>query len=295
MNLMEAYAEFMLNLKANGVTEKTQGWYGMLKIALSSLGVTDLESVTRQDMRHCVIAIQDKYSSESTVGGYKRQLHKFWKWASEEYGIPNPMAGIKYPSMPKPHPKAMDKEDFLKMFHATERSVMGARDRAILVFMLDTGCRRGGVCGLKVGDVLIEQGVAIVTEKGNKTRKVYFGVETAEYLRTWAQVREPSEWFFYAMQDGRHGKQLTGNGLYLLFRRLAQKGGVKGAHNPHSVRHRFAISSIDGGGEMAVISKIMGHARVTTTIDHYLIFTEKELGEQHAKFSPVKKLDLKRK
>jgi site-specific recombinase XerD len=289
---MEAYAEFMLNQRANDLAPKTLKWYGMLKIVLSSLGITELERVTRRDMRHCVIAIQEKHPNESTSGAYKRQLHKFWKWASEEYGISNPMHGIKYPAMPKPHPKAMSKADLKRMIYATEHSVMGARDRAMLLFTYDTGCRRGGVCDLKTENLRIDEGVAIVTEKGNKTRKVYFCKDTAEFLRTWDRVRQHSEWFFYSMQGGRHGTHLTGHGMYLLFRRLAKKGGVKGAFNPHSLRHRFAIDSIDGGGEMAVVSKIMGHARVSTTIDHYLIFTEKELGDLHDKFSPVKKMNI---
>jgi len=291
MRLMEAYDEFMLSQRANDLKPKTLKWYGMVGNTLRGLGITDLERVTRRDMRQCVIAIQEKYPNESTSGAYKRQLHKFWKWAAEEYGIPNPMHGIKYPSMPKAHPRAMDIADFKRLFNATERTVMGARDRAILLFMLDTGCRRGGVCDLKAEDVRIDEGVAIVTEKGNKTRKVYFSPFTATYLRTWAQVRQRSEWFFYSMQGGRHGTHLTGHGMYLLFRRLARKGGVKGVFNPHSLRHRFAIESIKNGGEIAVISKIMGHARTSTTSDHYMSFTEKELGDLHAKFSPVEKLN----
>lgn len=283
----------MLNQKANGLTAKSLEWYGsLLAIALSSFGDKDIEAITSHDLRHYVVALQDKYTSESTVSAYKRQLHKFWKWASDEYGIPNPMRGIRYPPMPKSKPKALDFEDFKRLFAATGRSVMGARDRAILLFLLDTGCRAGGLCGLRVGDVRITDRLAIVTEKGNKTRKVYFTESTAHYLNTWAQMREPSEWFFYSMREGSAPDALTVSGLYQVLRRLARKAKIHGKFNPHGIRHLFAKEYLLEGGDLATLSKIMGHARTSTTSDHYLIFTEQELGQKHEEFSPVKKLNL---
>ncbi len=83
---------------------------------------------------------------------------------------------------------------------------------------------------------------------------------------------------------------LTRNGLYQVLRRMARRAGVKGRFNPHSLRHTFAREYIRAGGDLATLSKLLGHRDVSTTVSHYAVFTDREIAEKHEKYSPARKL-----
>ncbi|MCP4544716.1 MAG: tyrosine-type recombinase/integrase, partial [Chloroflexi bacterium] len=68
---------------------------------------------------------------------------------------------------------------------------------------------------------------------------------------------------------------------------IIKNTGVTGAHNPHSFRHRFAINFLSSGGDIGVLSKLMGHTSVVVTIRWYGRFAFEELQEQHEKHSLV--------
>jgi hypothetical protein len=152
------------------------------------------------------------------------------------------------------------------------------------MFVLDTGCRAAGLCGLRVGDLDIPGRRAFVTEKGNKTRAVIFTSLTAKLLRDWIRIRETGPNVFYNM---RTLKALTTSGLYQLFVRLGKEAGVKGHCHPHSFRHLFATSYLLRGGDIATLSKLLGHRDISTTLNNYISFTDRETRDKHEKYSPV--------
>ena len=57
--------------------------------------------------------------------------------------------------------------------------------------------------------------------------------------------------------------------------------------NPHSFRHAFAREYLLRGGDLASLSRLMGHASVEVTASFYAVFLVSELQEKHAKFSPI--------
>lgn len=45
------------------------------------------------------------------------------------------------------------------------------------------------------------------------------------------------------------------------------------------------------GGDMGTLADVMGHAEVSTTWAAYAVFTQDELQQRHARYSPIGKLD----
>lgn len=113
------------------------------------------------------------------------------------------------------------------------------RDRAILAFLLDTGCRAGGVVALKIADVDLVEKRAFVTEKGDKTRVVIFTSFTADCLRAWLEERQSGAPTFF---HSRTLEPLTPSGLYQVLRRLGQQARVKGRF------HTFAREYLRNNG-----------------------------------------------
>lgn len=281
-SLNSALADFLLAQEADGSSKSTLRWYRSILQAFASVtGEKTLKEIAAGDIRRYLVELRQKEFSDATISAHNRALHKFWAWASQEYGIINPMRNIKYPAKQQPKPRAAALEDLQKMYAAA-----GTRDRAIIAFMLDTGCRAGGVCTLHTENLDIDEKRAIVTEKGNKTRVVLFTEFTAEQLKLWQAERKPVTAFFHS--DSL--EELTTSGLYQALRRLARRANVTGRFNPHALRHTFAREYIKKGGDLPTLAKLLGHREISTTVDHYVLFTNSELREAHEKYSPAGRL-----
>ncbi len=170
-------------------------------------------------------------------------------------------------------------------------SVKGIRDRAILAFLTDTGCRAGGLLTLRLDDLDLTAGKALVSEKFDKSRVVPFTPYTAELLRQWLAVRPPeAPTVFCSLGPNQYARPLYMSGLHHLLERLKLKAGVTGRINPHSFRHGFAREHLKNGGDLATLARLMGHSNVSVTAEFYAVFTEEELADKHAQFSPMRSL-----
>lgn len=291
MRISSAVAEFLLHSEAEGLSKSTLTWYRSILGRFAEQHAASLRDVTAHEVRTYLVSLRRSEYSESTVSAHTRALHRFWSWAADEYRIHNPMRTIKYPKMLQPTPRAAALGDVKLMLEATGDDAIGARDRAMIIFMLDTGARAGGVVGLKVEDVLLDDRLALVTEKGNKTRGVVYSTLTAAVLATWQDHRLPDvKPYFYSSRTLDH---MTSSGLYQVMKRLARRAGVQGKFNPHALRHAFAREYIRNGGDLATLSKLMGHRDVSTTVNHYIIFSQAELKNAHNRFSPARRLSDK--
>jgi len=305
MNLSHATEDFLLAKRADGLAEKTIKWYvSNLGQFLAVFGDRPVKEVTTRQLREYIVEFQSQdhaYQdapqkppqgggvSPDTVEARKRALHSFFSWCATEYSIDNPMKGIKRKKH-KPRPKAMHPRDFVKLFDATLDNVAGIRDRALLAFIADTGCRLGGALGLTMSDLMMKQGRAVVTEKGSKPRMVYFTLVASRFIYKWLEVRETdSQHVFISLESG---EQLSEWGAYEILKRLKARSGVTGKINPHSMRHHFARQYLMNGGDLVSLARLMGHADIKTTADAYAIFSDDELSEFHHKYGGIADLDI---
>jgi integrase len=139
------------------------------------------------------------------------------------------MDGVKLPKNGRRAPKGITLEDLQKLLRAAEESMCPERDRALLLFLADTGCRVGGLVGLTLADLNVRRRWALVTEKFNKSRSVFFSEVTAEALRDWLEVRLEwdigGDWVFLSHHGGG---QLMFYGVNQLLTRLKERGGAEG-------------------------------------------------------------------
>lgn len=287
ISIESAVAEFLLSCAAEGLADSTIRWYrSILGRYADRFKVVSADQMTPHEVRQYLVAMRNLEYSPDTVDDVTRALHRFWKWTALEYEVKNPMRSIRYPAQPKAKkPKAVSLDTVIAMFNAASTGLNPVRDRAIIAFALDTGCRAGGICTVLASDVDIAQRKAIVIEKGSKTRSVPFTKVTAALLQDWLDARAPADVLFYSSDTW---EALRPNSLYLLFKRIAKRAGVKGRFNPHGFRHLFGKEYIKAGGDIVTLARIMGHDSVDTTADHYAIFTNDEIAEAHERFSPVK-------
>jgi integrase/recombinase XerD len=145
---------------------------------------------------------------------------------------------------------------------------LALRDRALLLFLYNTGARAQEVADLRVEHLdLGEHPLVRLHGKGDKWRTCPLWHETAQLLRSLLGSVEgppaPSTAVFSAK-----GRPLTRFGIYKVVRRHAS--GLDDPRtdrtiSPHVFRHSAAVAMLEAGVEVNVIRGWLGHADLTTT------------------------------
>lgn len=285
-DIEQALEEFIQAKNADGLAASSLKWYrSMLKTFTQEHAHAPAAAITANQIRAHMVTRRALYSPAS-YSDLSTALQAFWSWVAREYRIYNPMDNIRRVKPPAPEPRAITPADFRRMFDAAGAGTIGVRDRAMLAFLADTGARAGGVVSLTLDRLCIEQGYAIVIEKGDKPRRVVFTQAVGGLLQHWLAVRaSDAQSVFLSMNDGA---PLTYWGVYLALRRLKDKAGVTGRANPHSFRHGFARAYLESGGDAVTLARLMGHTNVDTTAAFYAVFAPYELAAFHERHSPLR-------
>jgi site-specific recombinase XerD len=285
--LSDAIDEFLLARRADGLSENTLGWYSsLLSTFRAQFDDPDVASVSTAALRRYIVHLRESDYAPDTIYAHIKALHALFKWLAEEYEIKNPMKHIAYPKQPPTHqPKRAQDSDIVRMLAVCGEDAQGVRDRAIIGFLTDTGCRAAGLVGLTLEHLNLEHRRAYVREKGQKWRMVFFSAATAAFLEAWLAMHEPGlDVVFY---NTHLSSPLTVSGLYQITRRIARAAGVEGPVNPHAFRHRFGVQFMLSGGDSGVLQQIMGHSDVQTTISRYGQMSDQQLAAAHRKVKPL--------
>lgn len=291
--LSEAIQTFLLDQQAGLNSSKTVKWYTSLLTAFDDyMGEKLLTQITTDDLRLYTVHLKGRDLTDNSVIGHVTALRAFWTWAAREYDIANPARNLKKPRRPIPQPRAITPEDFGRLWQATfdvvGEEIAGIRDRCMLALLGDTGIRLGGLISLTVPNLLIDESCLIVTEKGNRPRKVFYSRFTGHHLKAWLEVRhdlKPTH--VHLLTSMRYSGPLTDSGVSQALKRLAIRGDVKGKCNPHSFRHGLAREWLKNGGDAIRLSQQMG-AKVDTIAQYYALFFNDERAAAHEEHSPLK-------
>jgi len=144
---------------------------------------------------------------------------------------------------------------------------LALRDRALVLFLYNTGARAQEVADLRAGHLdLGEHPRVRLHGKGDKWRTCPLWHHTAELLSALASsgpALGPDAAVFTA-----HGQPLTRYGIYKIVRRHA--AGLDDPRtgrriSPHTFRHTAAVHLLEAGVEVNVIRGWLGHADLSTT------------------------------
>ena len=308
MQLSQAIESLLLATKANGRSPETiKDYEEKLRHLLDALGDVSVETITVHDLRGYVAAQQERtlaYKSDNpppgalspfTVAGRVRVLKRLFNFLIDDEVLEtNPARRIHFPKPKRGAPKGIVHGDLLILLKSTlNGGILDLRDRAIMLFLADTGCRVGGLCGLRMDDVNLAELQAVVTEKGEKTRVVNFVEMTADALRAWLAARPEvtSDALFLSMNRwGQFKGPLTRITVARMLNRRAENAGIEGKVNPHSFRHAFARDFLMSGGDLGSLCDIMGHSSVLVTKEFYGVLTASELRSKHRQHSPITQL-----
>ena len=149
-----------------------------------------------------------------------------------------------------------------------ERTKLGARNYALLLFLYNTGARVDEAAHLDVGDITWGLSAAVrLSGKGNKVRYCPLWPNTAEVLKRLIGPRAPQERVFL----NRLGRPLTRFGIYSLVTRAVGTAAktvpslVTKRVSPHCIRHASACHLLRAGVDINTIRAWLGHVSLATT------------------------------
>jgi len=148
---------------------------------------------------------------------------------------------------------------------------LSLRDRALLLFLYNTGARVQEVAELKVANLELDDPPRVhLHGKGDKWRVCPLWADTAELLRSLLTQRGIGDQRERPVFLSHHGQALTRFGIYKLVRRhtrhLALATGADAHHvSPHSLRHSTAVHLLESGVEPNAIRAWLGHVSLETT------------------------------
>lgn len=188
----------------------------------------------------------------------------------EMLAVAERVAAIPMKRVPPPETRFLEREEIQALFAALPtQGAQALRDRALLLFLYNTGARVQEVADLRVGDLELAASPRVrLHGKGDKWRMCPLWEDTAQQLRRLLDQREtrtPDAKVFAS----RQGRPLTRFGIYKLVRRhtrqleraTTQRRGI----SPHVFRHTVAVHLLEAGVEPNVIRSWLGHVSLDTT------------------------------
>lgn len=298
ITLEAAVQEFLAGV-AGEVSESTREWYGRcLSSFVEYVGRdVDLAAISAGDIRSYRAKLlkpradprrpkaTPKPMSIYSVHGRQRAVRRLFSWLVEE-GVLGENVALAVPlvRLPMTPPKAAADDDLGRLLE--QLPAEGVRDRAVILFLIDTGCRVGGLCSVTLDSLDLPHRCAVVTEKGSRSRRVYFTALTAEVIGLYLAVRPAAK--TDALFVSAKGGGLTPAGVRMLLERIGERAGVKGRVNAHSFRHAFARNFLRNGGNLAVLGRLLGHSPGSpVTAKFYAVFDDREIQEFHDRYSPL--------
>ena len=289
-DLADQIREFLIDREARGLSELTLVWYrqqlGHLRAFLIGRGVTAVEHLTPSLLRSYLIEFQKTHNAGGTHGAY-RAARAFLNWyASETDGWQNPIVKVRAPKVPKRLLEPVDLDDLKVMLSTCERRTFaGDRDKALMLFLLDSGCRRAEMCALSVGDVNLASGAVLVRSgKGGSWHTAFVGAKTRRSLVAYLRHLPDRDGGPPLWLDER-GKRLSFTALRAILVRRARAAGVP-PPSPHAFRRGFALAALRNGCDLITLQRLLGHSSLAV-VSRYLKQVATDLAAAHKRTGPV--------
>lgn len=292
MQSSELVGLFLASKRAAGLSARTVEWYdGQLRWFfgwLEAAGVSGESWLQPSTVRAALAAENGRVEageiSAHTLEARYRALSAFFswlrEWLREERGCAvDPMRGVKRPKTPKKTPRRTTVDQVNQLLAAIPEAGdwVDLRDRLAILLLFWLGLRRSEVVGLHAADFdMGRRQVVIRGAKGDKDRILPFPPVVGAALLSYAMSRPPQEEGLFLSASGWRNVRgkLTANGLRQMVHRRCADAGLPPL-NPHSFRHGLAMAMLnEGGADLAVVSRMLGHSSVTVTRRFYADYTD---------------------
>ncbi len=229
----------------------------------------DAESVTTADIRAWLAQMSRNGLSPRSLRRKTQATRAFFRWIQKQGLISkNPASEVQLPKIGRKLPefvREQEMEDLLDTPILGGDPTLNIRNKLIVNILYSCGIRRDELAKITDADVDFHAKEIRVHGKRDKTRIIPVADELLADIREWQTIRD-GMYTFPAPAPlicSKRGK-LSGKAIYEIVHKLLITTGAT-HKSPHSLRHTFATSLLNGGAEINSVKELLGHASLQST------------------------------
>ena len=289
--ILEIAKGFRIDRKSRNVSKNTLKFYGVefgrfLQFC-EPKNLQMIQEITPSILREYLLHLEATGRNPGGIHAGYRAIKSLFIWYENEIEPKdwhNPIRKVRAPKLSIKVIEPVPMETVKRLVASCDGTrETDTRDRAMILFLLDTGARAFEACGADLNDLDLINGDLIIRHgKGDKQRMVMIGKRTRQEVRRYLRSRNdncPALWITGS------GERLTYEGLNQILRRRAQYAEVK-KPGLHDFRRAFALNCLRNGMDIFTLQKLMGHADLSV-LRRYLAQNTEDLRQAHATASPV--------
>jgi site-specific recombinase XerD len=282
---------FLLDRRTQGLSLATVKFYrdklDQFLEYCESQALTQVGEITPDFLRRFVLAYAETHNPGGVHAAF-RTVRAFLYWIENEEIMPpewkNPIRKVKAPKVGLDPISPVSLEEVAAMIATCQGGTFpGDRDKAVLLFLLDTGLRAKEFYNLDLSDLELASGAVLVRAgKGHKPRTVFIGRRTRRAIRAYFRQRQDNSPALWVSVFGDRFRYTT---LREILRRRAKLSGIP-TPSPHDFRRACALGMLRNGGDLISIQRILGHSGLSV-LSRYLAQNAGDLGIVHEKTGVV--------
>ena len=293
------YIEVYLKEKAAFAPGTLENYRAALQCAATVFGEMKMEDITNLTVKQYINDLQangknqfnGKPLAHKTILKHYIVLHALFENAVENEVIEvSPMQKMKRPKPRKDEtpkePVVYTESEVQYIYKCLDNEPL--KWKALVMFAIDSGCRRGEIIGLKWSEIDFKtgkvnicrnaqytagKGTYISTPKNHKNRVIYLNRPVLTVLAEWKRQQAllhfgqgiPLNGFCFTQDNG---EMMNPQAPTSYLTRFGKKYNLPGIH-PHALRHTMATLSIANGADIVSISEKLGHSEPSITLNVY--------------------------
>lgn len=273
---MLALKDYELHLLENEIRPNTKKNYMNTLKQLNAF----LEQNTFDLDKESLIRFKDHLKNDEYASGKKYKLKTinqkivainiFLNWMESENRVSSGLTLKLYKAQTKEHRESINEAEYKRLIqHATTEEM-----RLFILLIGNTGVRITEACSIRATDL---NSKLIIIENKGKERAIAIPQFLKKKLKRYVEENSITDEIFYKVQGTYRASLKT----------IAGKAKInKEKVYPHSIRHYFAKSFLDKGGDSTVLQQLLGHENIATTTIYTKLNTN-ELGQQFSKIKNI--------
>ena len=269
---------YLVTKKIAGLSMKSLYLYNIVLSDFFNTVQKEQEKITANDIKVYLYKYQSEHNiSNRTLDSKRTIICTYFAWlASEDYIPKNPAINITPIKYERKHKKPMSQIELEKIRLACKTK----REKAIVEMLYSTGCRVSELEHLDISDVNFETKEVMLFGKGNKHRVSYLNAKAEVALKDYLNERTDDNTALF-VYDRKPYSRFKKSGIELMIRKIMERTFDVSTHvTPHVFRHTTASVALNRGMNIVDVSKLLGHAKVETTME-YITSNSEALKSNH--------------
>jgi site-specific recombinase XerD len=253
MDTSKLIAQFEFELRGRGYRENTiKNYCSCVTLFLAKHKEKDsLKHISEQDIKEFLYSFKE----HNTQRGYHSAIKRLFHYVAKQ---PKKFKYIQYCKKTNRLPIVLSVEEMGKIIHCASN----IKHKTILCLMYSTGMRVGEVINLRIQDIdSARMVINIINAKGGKDRQVGLDPTLLQLLRLYWTQYKPQLFLF----NGQNDPQYSERSIAQFLQKYTDLAGIKKRVYPHLIRHCYATHLHEGGIDLSIIQKLLGHGNIKTT------------------------------